>query len=1202
MCRIATILVSSLFLFAYNDAFAAGVDLFTNTNRTTITVSSNGKDIKNCWVNASQPCLTLGFALSKPDMNSTTVVLSSEKHYLYRYISIEGVQDLVLTSELSASRPNIICSKNGGSLSFRKGKNLRLAFLSFTNCGSNHTSSNRRNGTAFTLFASLFVEECANVILESVTISGSRGMGAVFYDVGGNVSLTAVTFVDNQQVFFYPEKGLSSGGGIYIEFTLRNGYSSTVYNTDATYTFKDCMFQNIVAENDLSIPSPDDDPQNYISFGRGAGVSLMSRGSAAKNRFMFKNCTFRNSTALWGAGIFAEFHGRSGSNKILIEDSYFIKNRVSYGGGAIRTGLASNNSLGFNLITITDCHFKQNHGGVGGAFSQYRLLKSSMEKEVVRFENCTFIENTAFLGSAIHMSVSQFEFHNVTLSNNLVDNYLQQTSGKGALYLFSSKGIFKKENRIENNRWTGIVIEFSSLELFGSVFFVNNTGINGGAIASYAESWIVLREKSRINFIGNVAQRQGGALYVKTPGPPMSPMNTTEFMVYKCVFRFGDSDEYPDDFNSKVRFTNNTAPPAAGSSVFTSTLNWCRKYGEQKYNNSGLRWGNFMYESHDNQPFIITNPVMMELDETDWHHPPSIPFQPRIVLRDELWNNVYGTVKVKLSSETNSVQLGGSDVFAVKEWLPKISIFGRVGSVFTVTVETVVGVTISTVVQNAKLTKCPLGYFQEIGATSCNCLSTMGMVKGVSHCQESTIYILRGRWGNPYDNTENFAKHHCPRNYCRKCAANGTDGIECLFQKKKQCGENRKWDSVLCGSCKKGYSVKLGNEMCERCEDSSLAWLLLWVSLLTVFVAVILIVNVRNYFTYLNAYLYSYQVIPLLLVGNHYLDVFISFVMGLTNFSGTGGNFGVCLWDGLTDMQKMLLNYITPFYIVFCITFFVFLSSHWRRFPFSTQSTLRALAFLSIFAYADFTRITFELLHYVNVNGKNVLYVEGDVEVFKGKHIPYGIMAILVLLFVVVLFPLSLIFFPIVTKFFVKLKGVIDAFQEPFKEGYERFAVFYLICRFVLFAFFVFIETGLVRDTLLAIACEIILIVFLFFKPYADEKMNYFDMVMLSNIAIIGTINVSLDAITETETRRGLQYTAVVMTYLPFLCIFLQFCYWAYVEVRAYLDKRKNRYSNSKLLHFQGKIFRLGLIVSRLDRLLTARPRFCVYFIETHST
>ena len=1169
MIHITSVLIFNIFLLTSKDAFADSFGFSTKVSRTTIKVSSDGENNANCWQNLTQPCKTLAFALSKPNLNATTVILSNENHYLHHSISIIDFDDLVLTTENLKYSPNIICTKKGGSFSFKRGKKLVLSSLLITDCGANHTSTNKIKGKSFSIFAGLFLEDCVNVNLNNLKIYGSRGMGVVFYDVGGNVSLRNVTFADNKQIFPYKERGLSSGGGIYIEFTLQRGFLSTVYNTKANYTFHDCVFQNNVAENNFSYPSPADDPQNYVSFGRGGAVSLMLLGAAAKNRFVFNNCTFKNNTALWGAAIFAEFHGQSGDNVILINNCHFLENHASYGGGAIRTGLASNNSLGYNLITVSNCNFLKNHGNVGGAFSQYREEKVGMEKEVVQFENCIFMENTAYIGTALHMSVSQFELHNVVLSNNLVHRYKEATSGKGALYLFSSKGILKKGNRLENNKWTAVVIEFSSLEIFDNVTFFNNSGINGGAVATYAESWIDLKENSHVEFIGNSAIRQGGALYVKTPGPPMLPMDSTEFMIYKCVFLFGSQEGHPDNFKTKVRFINNTAPAASGSSVFISTLNWCRKYGEQKYNNTGLQWGNFIYQSQDSEPVIVTNPVIMELNKADWYPPPSIQFQPRIMLRDELWNSVYGTVRVIISSSSNNVLLKGSDVFAVRRRLPKISITGREGALFNVTMETVVGVTLRQILVNAKLDKCPIGYFQSADDTSCKCLSTKGMVKGVTRCRGLDVYILRGRWGNPKDKSDDFAKLHCPRNYCRKCAANVTDGIDCLFQEKQQCGENRKWDSVLCGSCKDGYSIKLGNEICAKCTNSSLAWLLLWFLLLTMFVSVILVINVRNYFTYLNAYLYSYQVLPLLLIGNHYLDVFIRFVIGLTNFSGTGGNFGVCLWDGMTDMQKMLLNYVTPFYILLCVGFFVFLSSYWKNCPFSTQSTLRALALLSTFAYADFTRITFELLHFVSVNGKNVLYIEGDVEVFKGRHIPYAVFAIIVLLVVVILFPLSLFFFHILIKYFVKLKGVIDAFQEPFKKGYERFAVFYLICRFVFIPIFVFVESGLIRDTLLAIACEIILIFFLFFKPYNEEKMNYFDMLMLSNITIIATINVSLDAITQSESRRGLQYTAVVLTYLPFLCIFLQFSYWAYMALQDCIAKRKNRPPERKLYYCQ---------------------------------
>ena len=1134
-------------------------------NRTTIRVSfSNGRDSEQCWRLASKPCKSLPFAMRKPDLNSTTILLLEGDHILNESVSVEWFQDLVLVSD-AINPPKIICSgKNGGSFSFRNGRNLRMQSLLIENCGTNHTSTSKIKGSSLILYTSLFVEDSINVQLDKVRYDGSIGMGAVFYDVGGNVSFTNVTFANNRQKFVYKKRGLSSGGGIYIEFTQRNGNVSTVHNSHVNYTFQNCIFENNVAEKNYSYPSLEDDPNNYVAFGRGGGISFMSLGDASKNRLSIKNCTFINNTALWGSGVFAEFHGRSGNNTITVLDSQFTGNKASYGGGAIRAGLASNNHFGYNLIHIKRCTFRQNFGQIGGAFSQYRESKVGMEREVLTFEDCSFMGNRAYLGAAMHLSVSQFELSRVLLSLNYVINYKTQISGKGALYMFSSRGVLKNGNRIESNIWTGIVLEFSSLDIYDHVIFSNNTGINGGAIAAYAESCVVLYEKSRVDFISNTAIRLGGALYVKTPGPPMAPMDSTEFMVYKCFILFGDREGHPDDFDTKVQFINNSAPASYGSSVFISTLNWCREYGEPKYNNTAFQWRNFVYTKEDNESAIITNPIIMELHKEDWSPAPSMLFEPRVILRDELWNSTYGTVKLKISSTNGNVHLPGSDVFAVKDRLPKISITGKEGSAFNVTIQTVVGVTVRADVINTRLDNCPLGYFQSSNDMVCKCLSGKGMEKGVTHCQGLDVYILRGRWANPYGKHENFAKHHCPRNYCRKCNEYGREGIECIFKRKLQCGRNRKWDSVLCGSCKKGYSVKLGNEDCEKCGNATIVLLLVWMLALTVFVFVILALNAKNYFTYLNAYLYSYQVLPLVLVGNHYLDKFITFVMGLTNFSGTGGSFGVCLWDGMTDMQKLVLNYITPMYILLFTALFVYWSSHWKRCPFNKVSTLRSLALLSIFSYADFTRISFELLHSVKVNGQWVLYLQGDVAFFRGIHVVFGIFAIIVSLLIVVLFPCCLIFFHVLTQRWSKLQGIFNAFQEPFKEGYERFAVFYLICRLCLFAIFVFLDSGLVRDTVLAITCELILIVFLFIKPYKEKKMNYFDMLMLSNITIVSTINVGLNAVTEKENRRGLQVAAVVLTYFPLFCILMQLSYWALNELKGYLARRKDEEANGK--------------------------------------
>eukprot|EP00112_Aurelia_sp_Birch-Aquarium-sp1_P010058 Seg2167.4 transcript_id=Seg2167.4/GoldUCD/mRNA.D3Y31 product="hypothetical protein" protein_id=Seg2167.4/GoldUCD/D3Y31 len=1157
---------------------------FLEDDRIIIRVSQHGKDTDSCRNNGSLPCETIAFALGKANLDSTTILLSKGLHVLPSKVTVNNVKDFKLEGDARATV--VKCVTKYAGLAFVKSSNLRFYGFSMQGCGAEHNSTSVIKGRPIFIYSSLYLKECINVATENVKVQKSNGTGAVFYDVGGNVTFTNVSFESNLERRYYLdpetgkskmapiyEPGLASGGGLYVEFTCANKtLSSTVFNSNSSYTFQNCNFTNNIAEYEYSYPSSPDEPNNFVSFGRGGGFSLMSRGSAAYNKFVFKTCTFENNSALWGAALFAEFHEKSGNNSILVQGCSFSKNTASYGGGAIRTGLASDHSLGFNDIVLQNCQFSSNKAHVGGAYSQYRELKDSMKQEVTVFQNCNFFENEAVLGLAIHMSVSEFKVIDTNFSNNMVSDYYESTSGKGAVYLYTSNMILLQNNIFRNNFWSAVVFEFSTVEIYDNAQFINNTGINGGAFALYGESWVILREKSRVLFKENTATRLGGALYVKTPGPPMAPMNTTEFMVYKCAIVFGDEVGHLKTFDTKVRFVNNTAPQAAGSSIFISTLNWCRQYGERKYNNTALQWNTTLfYERKDHEPSIITNPVIIETHQQDWvNHSPSMAFRPRLVLRDELWNNVSGTVKVTITSKSkgrNSVKLTGSDVFAVRGILPAISLSGKENSIFSIKIETVMGVTIRSEIKDVALAKCRLGYFQQRNAPSCKCLSSLGVVRGVTHCQSNNVYILRGRWGDPKGQNKDFAKHHCPRKYCRTCKEEKEgDGIECLYNQRKQCETNRQWDSVLCGRCKSGYSIKLGNEDCAICENTSLFWLVAWLAALTLFVFVIMLLNLNDYFTYLNAYLYSYQVLPLLLVGNHYIDPFISFVMGLTNFSGTGGNIGVCLWDGMTDIHKLALNYITPVYIILCTCLIGFISFHCRSCPFNKQTTLRALALLSIFSYADFTRITFELLHSVDVRGKKVLYLQGDVGFFSLEHAPYAICALLMLVVVVLLFPLVLIFFHwfLAKPKLVKLKGIVDSFQEPFKEGYERWAAFYLIARCVLLVLAVFLDEGTVKDTLLAICCEVILIIFLVMKPYENDMMNYFDIFLLANITFVGTINVGLDAVTEKEKRRAMQIAATVLTYVPLMCIILQFMNWLRKKLKEFVEKKRRGSEGSK--------------------------------------
>ena len=93
------------------------------------------------------------------------------------------------------------------------------------------------------------------------------------------------------------------------------------------------------------------------------------------------------------------------------------------------------------------------------------------------------------------------------------------------------------------------------------------------------------------------------------------------------------------------------------------------------------------------------------------------------------------------------------------------------------------------------------------------------------------------------------------------------------------------------------------------------------VLVLSIFVMAILYFKIDAFSGYLNSYFYSYQMVLLLIPESVNMDVFISFIIGTTGFSGTGGKFGVCILDGMDNLDKIAVNYIAPTWMVIFTVF-----------------------------------------------------------------------------------------------------------------------------------------------------------------------------------------------------------------------------------------------------------------------------------------
>ena len=1139
--------------------------LVSNGEKRTITIAENGDDNETCLFDKSRPCRSLGYVLGSKELNNTLVNITEGFYQLNGTYIIKSVTGLQIAGASSIKRPVVGCEiKNASGLVFQRCENVSLQNLEFQFCGSKFKTTSRAKNASVFSYAALLMEDSKHVNWKNVRISNSTGIGGVFYDVTGKVDMTHVTLEGNigkmEQLSNTSSQGnvYNIGGGIYIEF------KPTPSIEISTYSLTHCDFLDNFAENLKSDVISDSIGQSYFSLGRGGAISFISRGNRSRNTLNINTCSFANNRALWGAGIFCEFDDRSGNNSLRVYNSSFSGNKAVFAGGAIRIGINSNNQRGHNTIEVNETTFKQNIAALGGAFSEYQTVKA--RTSTVLIYKCLFQDNIAMAASSMHLQNLNATLIEVNISNSeLVRQslHLVREKEQGSLYCYSSYISMRGYNLVDGARNTGFILDFCHLVLNGTANFTRNSGTNGGAMSMHGHAKIRFKTGSKLILHNNKATSRGGAIYVETAVPLAEMFNSTQLNVYKCFFIFGDSeDEFKDadTFNTTIDFLGNSAAPRGGDNVWATTITWCRGKDEPHYNNTALKWKIMKSNGtvFSTNSTVVTSPRFIKNCNRDqWDAHPGIPIHPHITLRDENWNIVNGTVSIQITSIKKHAYLATNSEFQFSvNGNTNLKIKGSPGSKYNITLRTLGRFSIITTMQNSILKKCPPGLYWKNDTCICQPID-----KGVLHCDidANHIFIIPSRWGNVKDNDE-FAQHVCPTHYCKKHLSNG---VGWLFSKEDQCTDGRDPESPLCSKCREGHSVYLGSEKCQKCNSNSRLWLLLvFAVVLTIMVFAIIMVNLDTYSTYLNGFLYSYQIIPLLITDEEYLDNFISLIMAVTNVSGTGKmQEGFLLWNGMNDMNKLLLNYATPTYLILCTLAFGALSARCRC-PFNRRTTFRAFVFISVIAYADFTKLSFKILRPVKLNGHWYVYLAAYMRYFGKDHLPYALTAILITIVVVIGFPLALLFPNYIVRVprLSRLMGIIDTFQQPFRqEPYlHNFAVFYFLNRLVLLTLYIALPAGPVLDVVFGIACLFILIIFIVYKPYVDWKMNFFDGLQLTNIVIMSIVSAGTSVAYEEGVRKSFKTVNWVLAYVPLLCILYRLLTWGKKKMQDCKERSKS--------------------------------------------
>ena len=1135
----------------------------------TINVTMNGSnDYMNCSTLTQGCTLTSAFravAVQEKFKNSTTIRISAGNYTLNTSFKFENTESLTITGLPGHIDNNVSiqCSGNASGLAFIKCRNTSIQDVSLISCGVLHNSSSY-NTPLF--YSALFVKENTNLRLQYVVIEKSIGIGLTIFDTAGDVVINSVNFLNNgpkslkcelwDSVNNKTKLGniVNAGGGLYIEFTYMYDKSDENDNLkNNNYYILQSVFKGNTAPYSQLQNATFIRPSGikHSGFSRGGGLSIYIRGSAENNNFFIDSCNFEDNKAVWGGGYFIQFLDSASGNNVTIHNTNVTQNMACFGGGAFQLSIIlslnkSDTHFAPNNILSTFCIFSKNSAVSGGGGAIFGRSTFGYVDDSYSFDHCKWESNEATIGFALTLKLSDYDQglfgpnspFKIKLSHcDIHGNTLRDASkygwGIGTVYDFLIPLVLKNVNFSMNTN-TSLVLDTSSVQICENVTFIRNTGYKGGAVAMYGEASFHLNKGSRLTFDGNDASEVGGAIFVETPGPDSIPIVTNNYLqTHECFFKYEDPSVHPDYWQTEVIFIENKAPLAAGYSIYTNSLRDCL------HANEGipevLEWKSFYYyprntsNSTEQRRFeIVTDAVNISSKKSDWSVPPAQPFSPHVTLLDEKNNSVYGMIRIDINTEGSSpVKLGTpSSLFLVKDKIPFLDLQGESGTNFSVNFRTVGGQFVEKTLENVELKICSPGFVLQ--ENKCVCAS-INKIQGVSRCNEENteVYLEKGYWAGVVQDSNGktvFVTAQCPTGYCN-CPRSNNYSIrtdECVYKQDEICDGNRM--GVMCGSCKSGYTVLVGNQDCSAdCRNSDLWRLGLLLLSLTVLVVVIFVINFDIFTCYLNVWLYFYQVVNLV-TGVHEdiaFDPFIGFIIGLAQINING--FGSCFWEGMDNLVKLGFSYVLPVY-VFVVVFVISVIA--RTFPnsyFTRNTTFRASCTLFVLCYSTLAKVSMDILRPSKVGDKIVVFYQGTETYFGSYHSYFAVPALLILFLIVIPFPCSLMF----TQFFINhvrlfnyAIPLFNTFQSCFKVGCKWYAGFYFFSRCAFLVFATFIPYGTVKALFMQISCLLVLIVHVLYWPYSEEYnwVNRVDGVLLTTLTIISiiagqvTINISIDA------------------------------------------------------------------------------------------
>ena len=827
-------------------------------------------------------------------------------------------------------------------------------------------------------------------------------------------------------------------------------------------------------------------------------------------------------------------------------------------------------SIVFQSVNFISNHVLVDNGGILLINNQFADWYS-IQPVSAQLIDCTFHTNTALdhvVALNVFINVNQnshlvviYDFNvTLTLSNsNFDDNF----GGKSIVYVnvptvtdafyFSNILTILNNSTFSNNKGTALYLIIPEFKLEGNTLFVNNSATNGAAIYLKEVHAVSFDDNAIVKFINNSAEQKGGAMYFN-------------LSVDHC-------DVFKDISNtSNVSFSYNSAG-MAGNSIYFSVPQGCKMITNTSSTFSLLYFTNqfnYFQPIYTKGSPVVTSPHSISL------HPPaavvlnsssnSYTLQQSKMLGEpvqftasilDYFNNVTEPIVFSVNCETCGYDYMLStyeQVVIHDHTINEFEVFPRAQD--DISNKTNITITFLSFWSplyeyinaslSIELSSCHTGYLFDKykSPPQCICYPHPDIV----HCTEQYVEIKIGYWIGFL--RKHYTSSICPSNYCdfgkRTKTSQGYYDVPTASD--EQCSSCR--TGVACGECKSGYTLAYDSPDCINTDKCS-AGMTILVIVLTILYWIAIVSGVfclmyarfKIPLGYVYAIVYYYSIVDVLLI-NDVSEGTSRLVSILSSFAKlTPQLFGqLCLVEGLSGIDQQFIHYSHALAVSLILVIIVLAAKRSGRLTrFVGPCIIRVICLFLLLSYTSLASTSLQLLRPLTFNDVDEVrtYSSPDIKYFTSRHLVYGIVAILFEVIIVIGLPLFLLLEPFLTHLsqrinLVRIKPLLDEFQDSYKGKYRWFASYYLICRQVIF-FIVYVGNGDYYKMLfyLQTACIVIAMIHICLQPYKKKfnLLNALDGVILLILVLVVNLN------TFSFLSSALSIVLVVLPLVVLICV-----------------------------------------------------------------